>query len=706
MLMDTMTDRAHFAFTSQLAVLRNCPDVISSILKSGGSVLLAAKVLVISRLLHTTLSKRSNPPPYLETIRRRLATLRRRLLGKIDRQLKNLGLEKESLVEAMCAFSLASSSGLGDVVRHFHHLRLEAISKHMGDDKEIHRNILEALRLYVRTLRDTQAVMPVQLSQGLWKLKAGSIFKSRELYDLIEINLDMHERWIGEDIMNFTPYIRHDDLSATEAESVLKRWARQAVETFLDGLKSRIQYVHDPEELMQLRKKVLELWLGQHQHALGINSAEVLDGLRKVFNEQATALIYTRVRALREVGVTVEEVIQSWQVGVSDALPSLWSPLTISMETNYGGKAFRQRIMDLCTGNNESLRTVTAQYKSWLRSVHVIEEIIQQIKTIKWADNLDDMGDEDDLLDKKQVLLSEDDPQVLEDALVVALDGAFVNLEDYLSSTASEISNAQQGHQAAFLLRIWREIQANLPCSFRNEHLGLETILSLQSVLAKATLASPLDKCSRRLVKAAQSKHFPTRQLWEGDPKLPVLPSPWSYRLLLEVMQSMADYGADIWSPEAVKTVKRATVDRLADLLDKPLETASEVNGHLTGDVNGPADETVEAATEQTNEGSGESDKSKASSQADGRFNGELVHGQTADSDDVGHGKKVQRLFDIFYLSSATAGTEMADKANGLIRCQRPIIEDVTLDARSVERMRRTATEYWKRTSLLFGLLA
>ncbi|KAL9130104.1 MAG: hypothetical protein Q9217_001620 [Psora testacea] len=692
---------AHFAFTSHLAVLRSCPEVISSLLKTGGSVLLAAKVLVLSRLLYTKLAKLSNPPPLIETIRSRLATLRRRLLGKIDRRFQSLKVEKEALVEAMCAFSLAKSLGPGDVVRHFDHLRLEALSGYVSEATGTPEDLLGALQLYVKTLWDTQTLLPVQLSQALGKLKAVSIFKSLESHGLIELNLDIYKRWIGEDIKCFTPYIRHDDLSQAESEEKLRQWARKALKTFLDGLQRRIQNVQDPVELMQLRKQVLELWLGHHQPSLGIDSAEVLDGLRTVFIERGKVLIHVRGAALKEVGATVDGTIQLWQEGVTDALPSLWSSSMISMGTSDGGKAFRQRLMDLATGKNEPLQNVIVQYTSWLQSIQAIEAIIKQLKSAKWVNDID-VDNEDDLLDNKGMLLNEDDPRTLEVELGKTLVDAFAELENALSSVASKMSKKQRGQQAVFLLRVWREIRQCLPQSFREENLGCKSILHLLNEVAKATFDSPLDNCSSRIAKAARIIHLPARQLWEGDPELPVLPSPWSYRLLLETVQSMADYGTDIWSPEAVNMIKRVMIEHLSKLLGNNYEVTLQVNGQVDGDVN-KAEVSADQA-ERSSEGS-ENDDISDPSPTDTKSNGALANGDNLDSE-AGQDYKIQKLLDTFYLVNATAVKGLDDDDNGLVRCQRSIIQDVALEPRAVERIRKSAAEYWTRTSLLFGLLA
>ena len=718
-------DSARLAFVSQLAVLRSCPDLLSGILKSGGSVLLAAKVLVISRLLHTKLSKQPNPPPYLETLRSRLATLRRRLLRRIDRLFRTLDIERELLVEAMCSFALATSSSPTDVVRHFHHLRLEAIREQMDEAAQKQDHVLAALRLYVKTLRDTRAIAPGQLSLALQSLKAVPLFRSQEVYDQMELNLDIHERWIGDDIKTFTPYIRHDDLSRGEAEKMLKVWAKSAIKIFLQGLRERIQTVEDAGQLMHLRREVLRLWLSQHQYSLGIDSTEILDGLRDVFGSHAVVIIQRRAQGLKTVGLSAVKIIDDWRPGVTDDLPSLWSPTMTSVETNMGAKFFRQKVMDLSTGKTDTLKEVNSKYQTWLLGIENIEKIIQETKSMHWDDDMDDMDDEDDLLDNKQILLGEDDPRLLSDALRDNLITAFAELAKHLGHTASNLKRPHEGSQAVFLLRIFREIRQHLPSSFSSNEFGRETIQNLFQIVAATTLILPLERCSRRLSSLQKGTKFPARALWEGDPELPVLPSPWAYRLLMEVVESMGEYGTDVWSPEAVKTIKGEMVAQISRLLkDVAEQDASQINGHVSGEVgNGEAQSAATHEDTAVNEGeqgdnpAEENNEEKAGKDEDAASTNDILNGHAAPSADpsaleVERQRKIQQLFDIMYLISATsvkgqtADGAGEDERNGLTLPLHSLMEGSSLEDKSVARMKKNAAEYWKRTGLLFGLLA
>lgn len=716
MLTGIVADTARNAFAAQLAVLHSCPDVISRLLKTGRSVIQAAKVLVISRLLHTKLSRRSNPPPFLDKLRNQLASLRRRLLVRIDRRFKSLGLSRENLVEAMCAFSLATSSSLNDVVRHYHHTRLEAISERLGKDTVANDDLLLALQLYAKTLKDTQTVIPGQLAHALEKLKAIPLFRSQDVYSLMELNLDVHERWIGDDIKAFTLYIRQDDLTKVEAEMLLKQWATQAVSNFLSGLRKRIEVVKKPPELLDLRRQVLELWLSDHHHSTCIDSAETLDGLRNMFIIQAVRLIQSSVSKLDHVGSFVHGVLQNWQPGISDSSLSLWDASMTSMEISTGSKAFRESILNRSLGKNESLAEMSVGYARFLGSIESLEEMIQKLRETGWDGGVDELDNEDNLLDNKRVLLSEDDPRLLQEELNNALHERFAELQTTLHKLHDYFDKGNRGQQAAYLIRTWRELRQHLPNSYQNAGLGLSSIPVLQSTLADEALRIPLERCSRRVGNLYHVKSQQARPLWEGDPELPILPSAWLYRFLFDLASSMTALGGDLWTPQATDALKRALIPSITPLVQGVAAT-EPTNGRVNGELS-DIDETK--TEDEVAKDVGEEELERGKREGKEPMNGENladnINGQVSRALANGHpvarvkeeprDAKIQRLFDICYLINATAVKDMNPEDNELIELQENLEQVLALDSRGVGRVKKDAGEYWKRTSLLFALLA
>ena len=592
-------------------------------------------------------------------------------------------------------------------------------------------NISAALRLYIQTLRDIQAVAPGLLSSALQTMKAVPILKSQDLLRLEGLNLDLHERGIEDDIKSFTPYVRHDDLDRRKVDQILKQWAKTAIKSFFERLKSNIQDTNDPSQIMTLRVEILELWLYQRQHSQAVNSAEVLDGLREVFNGQTIQLNRRTCRSLKDVGEQVVSAIQSWQPGITDALPSLWSLGTTSIGTESGGKDYRAKVVDLSTGKTVAIQRFVSAYDAWLRNIQALENIIKEAKAHRWTDAIDEADDDDDdLLENKQSLLSGDDPRMLEEALRHDLQSAFATLANALTSIDLDVSN--RASQSAFLIRIWRHIRRNLPATLPRQDLGRNEIPKLFRDLARVTLDTPLDICSKRLDRINRSLSFPARALWEGEPELPVLPSPWCYRLLLDLVQAMAGHGTDVWSADAAKALKAELRGRLAALLTTKGGEVDAVAGshHVNGDANGdstfqsddPETEATEngdpipgAGTSSTSGGTQDVEKSDthgedAEASTAIKSNHTPINGTSSKPPDpsVVESKNTQRLFDIAYLDRATEVKHEAEE-HGIVdefaKIQDSILKPMTIEEKAVEQMRDNAADYWKRTSLLFGLL-
>lgn len=713
---------------------------------------MAARVLVISRLLHTKLSRQHHQIPFLETLRNRLASLRRKILSRIDRRFRAADASSDGIVEAMCAFALATSSSLSDVTKHFYNARSQEISVCMEGGGSKKSSILRALRLYLMTLKDTQNLIPAQIANALARLKKTPMLKSKDMYALTELNLDVLEQSIGEDIASFTPYLRHDDMNKSESDKMLRKWARSTIERFLSSFRDSIKDLRDPAKLFQLREEVLVLWLSQRQSSYGSDSAEILDGLRDVFRGQAIRMIKLRTSSLHEIASQIERVLRNWGESHSGELLSLWDPAIVSIEVTNGGRRLRQNIVDKLSGTTGPLREIYERYARWLEGIESLEKMIAQFRERKWDDFIDDVDDnDDDLLDNKQALLSEDDPREIQDELSSALMQGFDMLQVSLQPSTLGIHEAEDpGPQAVFLLRVWKEIRRNCPKSYTNDHLGLRSMPDLQTIVVKAALESPLQACSKRLAKASRAQKAATRPLWEGSPELPVLPSLWAYRLLLETEDSMTALGADIWSPTLTDHLKQCMKRELAQLLEVNKTTIKEPtvetlrNGHINGTKNSdkekngaspsessPEDDNEATQTADTNDDVHEQDQTDENSHRETNgapINGDETSDEAKETIDrsAQNDCNIQRLFDLLYLKhAATASTQTAKSPSpppppqqgpsasesahelpaAIAALESAVVDVGVIDTKALERLRRDAGDYWRRTRLLSGLL-
>ena len=683
-----MVDRERFAFASQLAVLRNCPDVLAKLLRTRGSLLLAAKILVIARLLHKKGSQRPKPPPYLESIRVRLAGFRRKLLTKVDKVLQSLEVTGEVQIEAMCAFSLATSSSPTDVLRHFHHVRLDLMAAQVREGTDIRQALFRALQIYVTTMKETKEYFPKQLAHALNMLKLTPTIKSQELYELIELNLDLHEQWIGDDIKIFVPYIRHDELQRSEAERILKQWAKQAFSSFLSALKIGLQPIVDPLTVTQLRKDILQLWLSTPQQNIVIDSYEALEGLRDVFSSQSIQLIRSQIASLRDVGAVIDSTLLNWGSGGVDQCPSLWDSSTISNETTSGRNIFAE-LLARSKGETELLQRVSRSYKVWHERVNQIEEMIKRMRETRWEDVINDI-ENDDLLEDKQEVLSEDDPRLLQKELQASLEVTFAQFETSMRTQVAKHDDLQHCQKSVFLLRVWREIRQQLPSNYRNLDIGIEVISNLQLIVAQLAIKAPLRACKRRIFTSTQNGHNLWRPLWEGDPKLPIIPSSWVFRLLHDIVSSMKSIGSDIWSVKAVNIVKnQLRVDLVSYLRDpkSSISSTSQVEENLVGG----------------------SDESKSDLELDSNtINKPITNGERQALDTSHDDGNIQRFFNLLYLIHATTqkGEQIDQEIDDLVQLKDVIEKELDLEEGSQRRMRRDAEDYWRRTSMLFALMA
>ena len=702
-----MTDTDRYEFASQMAVLKSCPEAISRLLRKPSSVLLAAKVLVVSRLLHMKLSQRPKVLPYLELLRNRLGGHRRRLLAIIDKQMKSLDPSSDVLIGAMCAFALATSSSPIDVLRHFHHARLEAMGEEVRNKSINQEGILGAMQVYIRTLRDTRGSFPTVIAQALENLKSRPLFQNHDLHALIELNLDLHGRWIGDDIRTFTPYIRLDDLQRSKSEEMLSQWAKRGLLSLINDLRENLGNFADTLKVMDLRKQLLELWFSSQHQCRSIESSKVVDGLRDAFNSRWKSLIQTQTQSLEKVGSTIRMIAESRPNGIARDSQSLWDSSMLSMDITNGAKAFRESLIARYQGNDEAFQVVSKEYTEWLQRTQSIEATIARARAIRWEDNMADLDEVDDILNDKQALLSEDDPRSLQEHYSNAVQTAFGELEISIDTATKVLGENKDGPSAVLLLRCWRDLRQRMPNSYGDHTLGLASIAQLQKVLVSSALDVPMQHGRHCVRKASGASKVPGRLLWDGDPPLPILPSPWAFRLLREVVRSMAALGNDVWGIDAIDGLKGELRSSMLKIMVELESSRPESNGHaveldengqgVLGDQDVPEQDRL--VSSDTDPGSYTEPTRTHKSLINGDVHEPYARGTVSDV-------KMQQAFDMLYLSCATRTTRSDQREDGVESMLLKGMTDLDMRPESSKRMKKGAEEYWKRTSLLFALLA
>ncbi|KAI9799429.1 MAG: hypothetical protein M1825_004529 [Sarcosagium campestre] len=718
-------DHQKLVAASLLSLLQGCTSLIRRLLRlkaAAADVLLAAKVLVVSRHVHQTLARAADPPPpFLDALRDELAQLRQKLQHRVSRHFASLKADVPALVDAMAAFSLATSSSVADVLRRFHRVRSDSILARLQGDVGDRARMLQALRLYFRTLRHSQLIFPKRLAELLLKLKSRPLLRDGDVCAAAEISLALHRRWIPDDIHHATPWMRHDDLTRQQAEELGERWSLTTFKALLPLLRHQVSGVQGFADLLKLRMHILRLCLQQGRDLPPtLDLSPLLDDLRQVLNQRLIEMIRSKGLGWRGVHDTTAKSIDDARIknlhdatvkGVHDARhdngtgsTSLWDlSSTASMDLSDGAIQFRQELHDQTNGLGSGVKSVLAEYKSWVDDLEGVSKSLSSLRDQKWTDDADDVEDDESFssfLELEKAKLNVDDPRLMETELKSTIAGALRSLEDSLAQIIpTSDAESDSGWRAVFLTRIVREMRRHLPltsASLRSSEetvnhddasvpswasFGLGMVDRLHRHVAQTAMTKPLDLLTPRRQNKNSSDHrniwtgkkssVRARQLWEPSPtmpqadgktlisqqqqqqQLPTQPTPTIFKFLVQLVTSMAEVGPDLWSPSAVVALKRLALARAGVIIHKQVV---DHLGHLRSQGRSrPTSEGGETTGQGGSEATGGDGQDGASEEKeeDQEERKEEEEGEKADtngdqlSDPMSSDQKIQCLFDI-----------------------------------------------------------
>jgi len=293
--------------------------------------------------------------------------------------------------------------------------------------------------------------------------------------------------------------------------------------------------------------------------------------------------------------------------------------------------------------------------------------LLQQMRSTRWQDELD--ADFDDLENGDEIrqALTKTDAEQTQSAFQSAVSEVLKHQYELIKDRSSSPMPPRT------LLRLLREVDSRRVMIEHSYGAKVEidfyhsTIRSLHQALVEQIIEPPLKQLrvsTKKQAKAAVS-------LWDGSPPLPVQPSPSIFRFMTALDEAMSGAGSDLWSYGAVDVLKGVLTERLGTVFGDPpgkdaIASKSELNGH-----NEDASKGVDHAAEDTK----------------------------------GRKLLLQSLFNVLYLCRVM-GTRQIGEDNSLNAYATRAREVAELDDATYERLQKNAGEYWKRTYLLFGLLA
>lgn len=696
--------------------------------EKGDQLVLAAKVLVLARLLLKGFEKKKpviEARAAIEASAQSIEKLRRRLRKSIDLVLETVSetTNRDLTLKALCAYSLVTSSGARDVIRHFLSVRGTAMALVFDvEEQRSTMDVVKGLELYTKTILDVQYLVPNRLTETLAYLKKETLLSDPSLRDLESLRLDIYERWCDASIQGFKPIVRHDDLDGKQAVEMLNSWSSKGSEVLLQGLEKTLERTTEFKAIMDLRTEVLQLWIRDGGKARGFDPSIMLDNLRQTINKHVMGVLDAKVNKLRLVGSEVAATLGVWQAGVTDKQQSLWDNESLDMDLYHGAGPFTLDVIGRLFGRNDAVARAVTGYKSWASVIDEVEGAVEQLKKQRWDTDVDEIEDEE-TIDQRQQALSRDDPAKLQERLAVALEQAFKELGAKLAELWEKNKDSEQsGKIAMYLLRTLRDIRAKLPKLEAVQGFGLEIVASLQEKAASTVVISPIDDFAS---KALTRNMVVGRSLWKGNPELPTSPSPAVFRLLRSLTMAMSDAGTDLWSPAAVLAAKRLIRKELAqrwteafNTLVNPDKSKAEAqveqenhhddeesvvdaeSGQTEQDKNGDKAEGEEATA---NDGEKEGTEGQTEEEAD-KKKAEDAQDEAAAAERLQKDLLIQWLFDIAILQCAISKPETT--TDELKELEEVIGKKAGLETATVRpRLNKASQEYWKRSSLLFGVL-
>ncbi|KAI0996823.1 hypothetical protein K3495_g11360 [Podosphaera aphanis] len=667
--------RSPLEWVAKIKVLELCNIVVGRLLRGkddiagrprGENLVIAAKVLVVTRLLSKSVSERGPTQATcadisVVKITRKSTFLRQQLLLAIERILRETGTDEHevTIIRALSAYSLATSSSTQDVLRFFLQVRSDAISRSFNEDDSSKSE--NALTLYARTFVYVRTIFPQRVSEQLAKFKLQTLLLDGSVRALEELRLDEFESWFGDDIMHFTPYIRHDDLDKEIKTDLLRHWAEKSTKLLLEGIEQTVGYIDQLKIMVDIRSRILKTWMQEAENLSKFDDSPLtFDQIRSILRTRMTQILESRVHQLDLVGNELEESIKSWKRGFTDKGASLWDQSMLNMELNKGGALFKQEIVARTYGRNEAASRAFSKYLTWRQTIDEILAIIDQLRNQKWDDYIDDIEDLSDL-ETKRCQLSVDDPWLLQQHLNQCLGQAFEALQEKIQTLLKMYEDSEDiGQISIYILRAVRDIRSELPSDYNPRIFGTTLFALLLERLAAIVVGDHLTT----FVKSLNPKYLRGRLLWEGSPELPVQPSPAVFKLLLNLTLSMGQVGGDLWSSKAVLVLKE--------------HVSVEVYRLWTGSLKKEVESYDACTTEKSEDGSDTADK----------FNDFMK----------------QALFD-FHLVFKNA-FQSPNSASGLEALESLIKSQTNIEPTMLDLVQASADKYWKKTSLLFGLLA
>jgi conserved oligomeric Golgi complex subunit 1 len=673
-------------------------------------VLSAAKVLAVARLLSKSIDQKADVPPISDTISRNLSSLRRRLLSKINAILVSSKSTFQELVDAICAFCIVTSSSSSDAIGHFQELRFVETGKLCSTPEKGVESLLAGFKYYLQSLQTGKQLLGGRLLDTLRDLRTEPILESSDVQSIQVMKADNLHHFVPSEILEFVPWIKQENTGDSESLAQLEEWSKIAFGVFLTELKVKIETLSDVSKVLHLRQSLLQIWLPCSVSTPTHSNPEIFHALRSCINSRMQDSIHKGANSLLTVAFEIERALQKNVEDISESPKSLWADEVVKARLGEGSASFKRELRGRLHGQSDTTATILTSVQIWATSVTRSMECIRLLRKERWIDYIEEGDDqdgdeEDERIEKLQAKLQNEDPTTYDQEHSNSLRDATSQFQSRIKDAGTQLGPAESVRKAIFLVRTIRGIHEVLTSSFPQQDLILisSALPHLHNLLATETTSTSFTTLDSSAFVLRPRNIRILRHLWEGSPSLPTQPSPRIFRLLQNLNSTMTQRGTDLWSVDAALALKRAVQEKLmstnwAEIFGSPAESKTR-KGKNSGDA-----------------------------VAGSRFECEW---------DDSTAIQIQNDFDVIYLSNALrvsvdgSDREPVDKhgslpdipdthsttwSSAVQRCKDTL--SLTLSQSSafdhdddgvatyLSEMEARADAYWRRTSLLFGLIA
>ncbi|KAF3223968.1 hypothetical protein TWF192_006209 [Orbilia oligospora] len=689
--------------------------------------LVAAKLYILARLLRRSVSEKIKSP-FITSLEKQLSGLRVTILRDLEHELCKLDADSSKILQCLGAYSLITSSSASDTFMYFQNLRLNAVVSLLRQDTVSAETILEAIRLVNENLRLSTHLFPRRLSDTLTTLKIKPIFQEPAIHDILELNMAVHGNWISESIRKYTPWLKTDDLSNDGCKAEISSKLGTTLRAIFDGLEKAVKVVNQVESLVQIRYNILAASRGVMGRTSDLNSEDLkqsLSKIREIVNTRIREVLNGDIGGIGVLGSELSTLVANSTTRKRE--PASWSSMLSSFENAKGGRNLKAMVRAVNHSDKPGLRAIRLRHAKWVSNIASNYSHIRKMAEERdWDPDNDDDDDEIDAPESLKEMNNKDTESLLSIYSEGLLEGYRLletnlsTLVDGMRQTDEEAESTLPIENSCIALRFITVIR-NTSLQYANTNIidlswfGKDATSRLYEFLAKGVAKKALRGFGKDLSRRKWTSDVSFDSLWEGSPKLPVQPSPLVFKFLRALVQSMNDIGADVWSRDAADTLKRNVAKSIWEELEASLVSAEK-------QTNGVSDLGIDTKETKNDESKNEGEDAKGEDAKGEDAKGEDAKGEDKKGDkeadpspSLKREQVLQTYFDTTYLDNAFRTARRRDVGGDEKNKESTIVlswefvertrEKISIETDERERMSRSAEDYWRRTSLIFGVL-